>query len=270
MTRLSLDSTVGRAGGCVNSIPPSVQDCALPRINLKKRPFRAEREQMNLSTVNSAFLSGLFADVAKVQVNAVPPASPVSLSDPRLDDSKPLKKTRLSKVKSMTRCGKSFKLLSEADPVIPSQSPEFSIFPSLSPTMGRQDSLHYQLSCVSNSSSTDMVASSKEVTDVGKLAFPNLTSTSCAKPCTSKLPRKVSDLQILIKENSDKESYGWFVEMDNDEDVSSPNTSNSYATSSVTDLAFSAPTAPKAANYDAEVEWAKAADTVDDVLGDFF
>ena len=36
------------------------------------------------------------------------------------------------------------------------------------------------------------------------------------------------------------------------------------------DLAFLAPTAPLACNHDEEVEWAKAADTVDDVLGDFF
>jgi hypothetical protein len=42
------------------------------------------------------------------------------------------------------------------------------------------------------------------------------------------------------------------------------------STASTDDLAFKAPTAPKATNYDAELEWAKAADTVDDVLGDFF
>jgi hypothetical protein len=36
-------------------------------------------------------------------------------------------------------------------------------------------------------------------------------------------------------------------------------------------LTFSAVTAPKRSSYlDAEDEWAKAADTVDDVLGGFF
>ena len=42
-----------------------------------------------------------------------------------------------------------------------------------------------------------------------------------------------------------------------------------YAVSSE-NLAFQAPTAPKGPAQEAEVEWAQAADTVDDVLGDFF
>jgi len=64
-----------------------------------------------------------------------------------------------------------------------------------------------------------------------------------------------------------KESYGWFVEMDDgenhQEDVDPYSSTNA-------NLAFSAPTAPKRSNLDEELEWAKAADTVDDVLGDFF
>ena len=48
-------------------------------------------------------------------------------------------------------------------------------------------------------------------------------------------------------------------------------TADPYAAAcGVQGLAFQAHTAPKASNHDAEVEWAKAADTVDDVLGDFF
>lgn len=102
-----------------------------------------------------------------------------------------------------------------------------------------------------------------------------------------------------------EDSFGWFVSMDeddddddgaNDEDDTSDGymrccyhrrssllaSCHSFASASTapadpyfhkesTDcLAFSASTAPKASNHDAQVEWAKAADTVDDVLGDLF
>lgn len=82
------------------------------------------------------------------------------------------------------------------------------------------------------------------------------------------MSRVTSDLEQVTQEEdgSAKESYGWFVEMDDaDFTVAS---ADPYAPAK--DLAFSAHTAPKADNHDAEVEWAKAADTVDDVLGDFF
>jgi hypothetical protein len=69
------------------------------------------------------------------------------------------------------------------------------------------------------------------------------------------------------------ESYGWFVTMD-DDDYHTPSIAPAQkadSSSSLNALAFSAATAPKGSNqHDAEVEWAKAADTVDDVLGDFF
>ena len=73
-----------------------------------------------------------------------------------------------------------------------------------------------------------------------------------------------------LAEINHKDSYGWFVEME-DEPQEEPSIVDAYGhSSSATSLAFLAPTAPLADNHDAEVEWAKAADTVDDVLGDFF
>jgi len=60
-------------------------------------------------------------------------------------------------------------------------------------------------------------------------------------------------------DNNDKSSYGWFVELEDDDDHDNE------------DLAFTAVTAPKKnTELDKEVDWACAADTVDDVLGDFF
>jgi len=67
-----------------------------------------------------------------------------------------------------------------------------------------------------------------------------------------------------------KERYGWFVVLD--KDICDPRTGCSAYQSTVDDLAFSAPTAPIPSGQEelAELEWAQAADTVDDVLGDFF
>lgn len=99
-------------------------------------------------------------------------------------------------------------------------------------------------------------------------AFPHLPATISATSCNT-LTRNQSDLQSSLAENSDKESYGWFVEMDGE--YARDTTPAIYESSNKNnDLAFKAHTAPKASNYDAELEWAKAADTVDDVLGDFF
>lgn len=245
----------------------------LPCLNLKKRANKNDHKRVILSSVNSAFLDGLFADVAQAQGEDSLASESHSCYpnefDPRGDPSKSFKKTRLSKSKSMTRCGKSFLRLSlpEASTV----SSEFdSIFSStVSPGVtSRNSSLEFQLSCVSDSSCDNVVSRAKTINATAKLAFPKLLSAStCANSSSTLLPRKVSDLQVHVTEDlSPKESYGWFVEMDEDHQIDSV---DPYKTSTGT-LAFSAPTAPKAANFDAEVEWAKAADTVDDVLGDFF
>ena len=87
------------------------------------------------------------------------------------------------------------------------------------------------------------------------------------------LTRVLSDLQSSYTEKTyHSETYGWFVEMedDSDEAVAAAGAGIDPYTASKHDLAFTAPTAPKAENYDAELQWATAADTVDDVLGDFF
>merc|ERR1712032_135014 len=116
---------------------------------------------------------------------------------------------------------------------------------------------------------------------------------SCNKFTFPILPASVSDQDIseMKKKNSNDEQninnqqeqgcYGWFVKVDLGDNVGHiPNpyaqqsTSRHSSFSSDTagkDLAFTASTAPiKCTNHDADVEWAKAADTVDEVLGDFF
>ena len=63
-----------------------------------------------------------------------------------------------------------------------------------------------------------------------------------------------------------KDGYGWFVETE-DEDLLVPLDLLKEARK---DIAFSVAAAPKSHNQEAELEWARAADTVDDVLADFF
>mmetsp|Transcript_25273 Transcript_25273/g.73122 ORF Transcript_25273/g.73122 Transcript_25273/m.73122 type:complete len:417 (+) Transcript_25273:87-1337(+) len=69
------------------------------------------------------------------------------------------------------------------------------------------------------------------------------------------------------------ESYGWYLDLDTDVDASEEHITDAYDgnhnhESSASSLAFQVPVSAAASSHEAEVEWAKAADTVDDVLGD--
>lgn len=280
MTSLALDLTESRSHGA-NEGPVSAMKTHTtpgPRFSLRKRSFNSDRPKAMLSTVNSAFLSGLFADVAKVHVDFQDNSN--EDSDPRNNHNLPSKKSRISMTKVMSRCGKSMICFNDAL-VSPASSPEntTNLFAVLSyPTarsaeLKRKDSLLFQLHCVSSSSSTEssIAPSTKTILDAATLEFPHLPATISATSCNT-LTRNQSDLQSSTAEKSQKESYGWFVEMDEEDDnVPASTTIEPNVFSSMVELAFRAHTSPKAVkNHDAEVEWAKAADTVDDVLGDFF
>jgi len=275
MTILSLDTAVSAAlkSGTIFSMDSSKMSEVnnnnkrrpLPtRINLRKRSSGSNFHQMNLGTVNSAFLSGLFADVAQVTTEEEHPQQPS-------------KKSKISKSKSLARCGRSYKQLVSVQEALGEASvlTNSPVKANTSFFTKRQDSLHYQLDCVSSSSCSTADASSGGSKEGTTIAFPLLPSTVSNSSCNNKqLTRVISDLQSSVTDtNSEKtESYGWFVEMEDENTLNnSEPVADPYATTAgVQGLAFQAPTAPKANNHDAEVEWAKAADTVDDVLGDFF
>mmetsp|Transcript_10823 Transcript_10823/g.13696 ORF Transcript_10823/g.13696 Transcript_10823/m.13696 type:complete len:419 (+) Transcript_10823:88-1344(+) len=142
---------------------------------------------------------------------------------------------------------------------------------------------------------TDMINSLVDKVLIESLAFPNLPPTVSESSCSSNnlTQTAVQAAQVLetilhrdqsqgchthiegVMHDS-KDTYGWFVDMDLEQDVDRAN-AISAAQESVRagargdeDLSFQAFTAPKKTDLDEEVEWAKAADTVDDVLGDFF
>jgi hypothetical protein len=89
--------------------------------------------------------------------------------------------------------------------------------------------------------------------------------------CSVVTPRELGVDVPLEQEDEDSSSYGWFVSTDDDDEgMGCRKVSFLSASTSDPDLAFKAVTAPEADNQDIEVQQALAADTVDDVLGDFF
>lgn len=291
---------------CLDGCSKSKANSGGRRFNLKKRS--SDQSKTALSSYNSAFLSGLFADVARASSSQDEEETPATFMDDssstateeeiRLDHTLSSKRSRVSLTKSLSRCARSCKSLAEAaSPVgvdafeseaVTSYFDLKSIAPGCSPSMDRMNSLHFQLNCVDPSPSPKSV---KSVIDIIDMAFPHLPATVSDSSCSrSESPKQLlrqqdltheSDQQVSDSETSsspaanvtgDKDSYGWFVELDGDDDSDQDLSVDPYQrTSSSVDLAFTAPTAPKRINNaEAEVEWAKAADTVDDVLGDFF
>lgn len=252
-------------------------DADFPRFNLQKRKITSSSEPAQLTSVNSAFLTGLFADVAEAQVEEPCPSS----ENPLTESSRPVKRSRVSFANSMVRTTTALNFLDTSSPVA-SFCTVLDLFDdqALSPT-STTEILKVQGGCIplpgdlNNKKPTTYGMAVQTETEDNALsfspespAFPHLPATISATSCNT-LTRNQSDLQSSLAEKSEKDSYGWFVEMD-EELVHEPAITAAYESRSTTDLAFQAPTPPKAENYDAELEWATAADTVDDVLGDFF
>ncbi len=115
------------------------------------------------------------------------------------------------------------------------------------------------------------------------LIFPRLPPTVSESSCNSNNLTQTSVRAAQVNETlsssniegESKDTYGWFVDTDLEEDSCRADAiTAAQATCRASmdeDLSFKAFTAPKkTSELDDEVEWAKAADTVDDVLGDFF
>ena len=162
------------------------------RFSLRKRSNESSR--MNMSSYNSAFLDGLFADVARVAQadesdDEVCDLSPLPEEEARLDFSLPVKRSRLTLTKSISRCGRSYKNLDEVfSPVgvdtFPATLPPAnikSLEASCSPSMERMNSLHFQLNCVDPSTSPKSV---KSVVDIIDMAFPHLPATVSDSSCS--------------------------------------------------------------------------------------
>jgi hypothetical protein len=232
---------------------------------LKKRPVRSTRDMVNLSSYNSDFLSGLFADVAKANVLSqfeIGEKRGAEVIEPSDEESEPTptKKSRLSLNRCLSRARASQINLSELSDNFPSPKGVRDFPGAIESSIPKHDSLAFQLSCVSDSSDS--------VGEAARLAFPNLPATVSDSSCSTGLTRSSLVRQAPSTETENKESFGWFVDLD-DNQTPAPSVGMTNIVSSE-NLAFQAQTAPKGAQDNAELEWAQAADTVDDVLGDFF
>lgn len=258
------------------------------RFTLKKRPIRNQDNMVNISSYNSDFLNGIFADVAKVSIlkestsgkrcfDEISCSGAIPSSD-EICTNALAKKSRASLEKSLSRVQTSAVNLpflggsispKGSNELFSSQAESHSRSCPKIPPLNHQDSLHFQLNSVSVKSGTsEGPKNTVQADDAAVIAFPNLPATVSDSSCQAGLTRVNLVRQASIPENSSKESFGWFVDLDDNKTVEA-NVNLPYAVSSDS-LAFQAPTAPKRVDDNAELEWAQAADTIDDVLGDFF
>lgn len=267
------------------------------RFTLRKRAIRNVSDNVNISSYNSDFLSGLFSDVAKISVlsddqetgskrNAADmTGEPVTHPSVIAPDT-PNKKRRTIMNHGLSRSSFSIGNLSDLDSVqspvrcAPSNDGSSSEFTEKQLPLHltikepvtsskslkdckHHDSLAFQLNCVSGDGTK-----SRSTNSTAKVAFPNLPATVSDSSCSTGLTRANLIKQKSSPGNQNKESFGWFVDLDDHHTVDT-SASLPYTVSNDS-LAFKAPTAPRSNINDAEVQWAKAADTVDDVLGAFF
>lgn len=237
--------------GATTSASPAVRK----RLHANNTPSAASsKDQPFLSSYGSAFLSGIFADIAQVSDDSQPP-TPTSFPQEggyttHDDDANDVVSEPLYK---RARTFTSF--------VVPTKGSTYE-HPVVSP---RPYAPIFTLHRIN-----DHV---RELQDMAFPSFPQMPVTvSAVSSCSS------ASLDMLTAEEfgdgNDEEglSYGWFVSTDEDTpDASVGSASSFFMSDTKSSLAFKALAAPmQVGNQDVEVQQALAADTVDDVLGDLF
>ena len=221
-----------------------------------------QANQPFLSSYGSAFLSGIFADIAQASNNGQDPSD--DGSDDCHESYLPSKKKIRSIASSTGSCSKSYRslvgLAGEDDAAVSDAAMMEPAPPVVSP---RRDG-----------STLTIRLFNDEVRELQSVAFPSLPQMPViisSNSCSVVTPRELGVDVPLEQEDEDSSSYGWFVSTDDDDEgMGCRKVSFLSASTSDPDLAFKAVTAPEADNQDIEVQQALAADTVDDVLGDFF
>ena len=220
-----------------------------------------------LSSYGSAFLSGIFADIAEASDEKS------GASDPNADEPRNKKIRTTPSALTLGRPSKSFKELAGlpdgTDNV--ASSVETPLVP-------------FVVSPRFNQSTANIHHFKDQVRELQGMAFPSLpqipntissSSFSSSNLNASSLTRGESQTSIApaLDQDSPESDFGWFVSTDDDADSDLiKERAMSVSTAPVfEDLAFKASKpAAGAVNQDTEVTQALAADTIDDVLGDFF
>jgi len=227
-------------------------------------------EQPFLSSYGSAFLSGIFADIAQAS-DETPGASTSNPDEPHN------KKSRtMPSALTLGRPSKSFKALAGLTEGADSEAPLVET-PLVPP---------FVVSPRSNQSTANIHHFKDQVRELQDMAFPSLplipitissSSFSSSNLTAPSLSRDVSQASFAfdMDQDSPESDFGWFVSTDDDAE-SALIKERAMSVSTVPafdDLAFKARAVAGAVEgtpQDSEVQQALAADTIDDVLGDFF
>lgn len=234
-----------------------------------------------LSSYGSAFLSGIFADIAET-----------SSTDGKIQDSSSSctassahNATNDIDVSMMEPSNKKARCTTTSTFNTISRQKSFKVMDGAFPEGA--DSMVSSPPVVSPRSKTSTVNLNDHVRMLQDMAFPSLpnmpitvSSSSCPSMSSSKIVTPTataateSDKQDTQEDGPD--AYGWFVATDDDmaadsnEQKRSESTTTGFFPDMKPDLAFMALTAPQGGNQEIEVQQALAADTIDDVLGDLF
>jgi hypothetical protein len=220
----------------------------------------SSQEQPFLSSYGSAFLSGIFADIAETQTgeDESSDAEDTVMSEPVPKKSRPV---------NWTAFGVQATSFTALDKLI--GGGEMSISPAtLSPRAAA-------VSPKTNQPPIKIELFNHQVRELQNLAFPSLpgipvtvSSSSCTiAPTGAVVTPRDSDSE------QEQESFGWFVSTDDDDaNAEEASPASMFLPLAKSTLAFRASaTAPKdEESADVEVQQALAADTIDDVLGDLF
>lgn len=243
------------------------------------------KSQPFLSSYGSAFLSGIFADIAETSSEDQPQdtimEAETAPSHDNVDDnvSEPSnKKARTTASISSSRQLKSF-TQALAGAVEGASVGEVI------------ETLSHIVSPRPNTSTLKIdLFKNDQVRQLQDMAFPSLpsmpnpvSSSSCSSTSISHTVTPRSQVNVgettatssssnQDTDEQDGAAYGWFVSTDDDESGTDQNSfsGSMFLPDTKPDLAFKAITAPAGGDQDLEVQQALAADTVDDVLGDFF
>merc|ERR1712176_369152 len=179
---------------------------------------------------------------------------------------------------TLTRSLESFSNLSNMDlSLVNLSSKASSTDSSLSNIIKEPISMELEVPKISKSTSPSVAVSensSQEATNIidGILnidtTFPDIPASISMSSCSSVgnlSQTSMLDAQISVEEKQSNinDVFGWFVDMDQEENLKNRVDANC-------DLTYSVATAPTIVSDDGELEYAKAADTVDYALANFF
>ena len=244
----------------------SDENIPLSRKRSSARISSSPQSQPFLSSYGSAFLSGIFADIAQASDDQPQLGSAVAQDCAvHANCSEPCpKKARTTASISSGRQLKSHKALAGlAEGAVSEVSSPSVVSPRI------------------NTSTQNLQVFNDQVRELQDMAFPSLPQipiTVSSSSCSSVSKQAVSLCPVAMgvtnQNEHDSPSFGWFVSTDDDEDETAdridPFAAPMFLPDTKPDLAFKAFTAPSAGNHDIVVQQALAADTIDDVLGDLF